>query len=451
MPPLANHQFKTEPRLSTSLQRELAWLGAQMTMAIAAWFGQKGPASLQPPPDLSGHADACATFILDRGLQPADRLLLMLALAPQLSPSFLDDTIGQALGQAGDFPQLGGVKGKAFRGFLPTVETALFLLAGRDVEARLQWLGRLPALPVFRTALRRGEVPTGEPPTAAVLSVLPDCAELLLTGRARHPEPGPDFPAQYISTELEWSDLVIPETTARQIANLKKWLTWHPRLLQKWNMKLRVAPGYRALFHGPPGTGKTLTAKLLGKHTGRQVFRVDLSTVVSKYIGETEKHLASLFDKAEHKGWILFFDEADALFGKRTAVKDAHDRFANQEVSFLLQRTESFDGMVILASNYKQNMDDAFARRFQSHIYFPPPKYAERLLLWQKAIPRQVTLEKAIDLPQLARKYELTGSNIVNVMQFACIEALARDGSALLLADLVEGIENEFYKEGKIA
>ena len=131
-------------------------------------------------------------------------------------------------------------------------------------------------------------------------------------------------------------------------------------------MRKRVKPGYRALFHGPPGTGKTLTATLLGKHTGRPVFRIDLSRVVSKYIGETEKNLSRLFDKAEHKDWILFFDEADALFGKRTEIRDAHDKYANQEVAYLLQRIESYAGLVILATNQRGNIDEAFLRRFQA-------------------------------------------------------------------------------------
>ena len=144
--------------------------------------------------------------------------------------------------------------------------------------------------------------------------------------------------------------------------------------MNDWGMAPKLRPGYRSLFYGPPGTGKTMTACLLGKSTGRDVYKVDLSLVVSKYIGETEKNLARVFDQAQHKGWILFFDEADALFGKRSETRDAHDRYANQEVSFLLQRIETFDGIAILASNQRENLDDAFTRRFESIIYFPMPR-----------------------------------------------------------------------------
>src|SRR6185436_18277436 len=134
-------------------------------------------------------------------------------------------------------------------------------------------------------------------------------------------------------------DLVLHPNTFKHIREIENWLLYNDTLWQ-WGIGKKLKPGYRALFHGPPGTGKTLTATLLGKYTGRPVFRIDLSRVVSKYIGETEKNLASLFDKAEHKDWILFFDEADALFGKRTEIRDAHDKYANQEVSYLLQRIE---------------------------------------------------------------------------------------------------------------
>ena len=211
-----------------------------------------------------------------------------------------------------------------------------------------------------------------------------------------------------------------------------------------------IKPGYRALFHGPPGTGKTLTAALLGKLTGRDVFRVDLSMIVSKFIGETEKNLAHLFDRAENKDWILFFDEADALFGKRTGVRDAHDRYANQEVSYLLQRVETFGGLVILASNFKANIDEAFIRRFQSIIHFPMPRTAERLRLWQQSLPPHIALDTDVNLKMLAERYELSGASIVNIVQYCCLTALSRNDKVLTNQDLRNGIAREFGKEGKI-
>lgn len=190
-----------------------------------------------------------------------------------------------------------------------------------------------------------------------------------------------------------------------------------------------------------------LTAMLLGKSIGREVYRVDLSTVVSKYIGETEKNLAVLFDRAGNRDWILFFDEADALFGKRTGVKDAHDRYANQEVSYLLQRVEDFDGLVILASNFRANMDEAFLRRFNAIIRFPMPTEAEREAIWTRILPDRAGRDR---LAGLLCRFELSGGNIANVVQFAAIEAIAAGRDAVSLADAVKGVEREMEKEGKV-
>ena len=172
--------------------------------------------------------------------------------------------------------------------------------------------------------------------------------------------------------------------------------------------------------------------------------------IISKYIGETEKNLSKLFDKAQDKDWILFFDEADALFGKRTGVRDAHDKYANQEVSYLLQRVEVYPGLVILASNFKTNIDDAFMRRFQAVINFSLPKAPERLVLWQKIIPSAISLAPDIDLSRIAAKYEFSGSNIVNIVQYCCIKILSLHSQVISLAILQEGIDRELLKEGKI-
>jgi SpoVK/Ycf46/Vps4 family AAA+-type ATPase len=215
-------------------------------------------------------------------------------------------------------------------------------------------------------------------------------------------------------------------------------------------MKKRLKPGYRALFHGPPGTGKTLTATLLGKYTHKDVFRIDLSRVVSKYIGETEKNLSRLFDKAENKNWILFFDEADALFGKRTDIRDAHDKYANQEVAYLLQRIESYNGLVILASNQRANIDEAFVRRFQTIIHFPMPRPEERYEIWRKTFPPQIEISEDIDWRQVAARYELTGAGILNVTHFCAVEVLADQSHSLNLKRLESAILREYIKEGKV-
>jgi SpoVK/Ycf46/Vps4 family AAA+-type ATPase len=174
--------------------------------------------------------------------------------------------------------------------------------------------------------------------------------------------------------------------------------------------------------------------------------------VVSKFIGETEKNLSQLFDRAKNKDWILFFDEADALFGKRTNVRDAHDKYANQEVAYLLQRIENHNGLIILASNFKINIDEAFIRRFQSVIYFPLPSAAERLLLWKKTLPSTADQKSPsdADLSAIAKKYEITGAGIVNVVQYCCLESLASNSKEITVEQIKTGIEREYQKEGKV-
>ena len=178
------------------------------------------------------------------------------------------------------------------------------------------------------------------------------------------------------------------------------------------------------------------------------VFRIDLSMVVSKYIGETEKNLSRIFDQAERRSWILFFDEADALFGKRTDTNNAHDRYANQEVSYLLQRIETFDGIAILASNRRHNVDEAFLRRFESVIHFPMPRPEERLRLWQQSMPSRAVLAPDLDLAYFAKTYELSGGAILNAIRFAALRALDTEG-VLLVEDVREGVERELGKEGR--
>ncbi len=252
-----------------------------------------------------------------------------------------------------------------------------------------------------------------------------------------------------LSTAKQWSDLVLSKNTQKRIKDLIKAIEHSDTLQNEWNMAGKVMPGYRALFHGPSGTGKTLSASLLGKITDRPVQRVDLSQLVSKYIGETEKNLAKLFDQADDKNWILFFDEADALFGKRTSVKDSHDRYANQEVSYLLQRVEEFAGITILATNFKGNMDEAFIRRFNTIIPFELPSADLREKIWRANLPAQQCDKTLLaNLNKLA-SYALSGGSIVNAIQHACLQAIAAK-RLVSIDDCSDGIALEMEKQGKV-
>lgn len=391
-------------------------------------------------------------YIYEHKLNQSEIVTLLIALIPHISPEFFNKIIAEYLPNGGDFPEFGGVKGKNHRGILPTGETALYILAGRNLEKRLEVAKLFDEDHLFaqKSILHIEPVPNGEPKMSGRLIMDEEYVDLFTSGKVSKPKMSSDFPAQRISTSLEWTDLVLKDTTLEEIKELETWLNYNEQLLNEWDMREKIKPGYRVLFYGPSGTGKTMTTCLLAKYTGRDVYRVDLSMVISKYIGETEKNLSGLFKKAEHKNWILFFDEADSLFGKRTNVRDAHDKYANQEVSYLLQRIENHSGLVILASNMKGNIDSAFTRRFNAFVEFVPPEFSERLKLWQVYMPKKHKVHKDIHLEELAKNYEITGANIVNIIHYAGLLTIKKGNSMLDKEALIAGIRKEYKKEGKI-
>lgn len=380
-------------------------------------------------------------------------IVLLCALTPHVIPNFYERTLSKHLKSDTDFPEFGGYRGGQTRYLMPTVSTALFILAGDDISRRLELMEIFDSEHFFarEKILSLDEIGYGEPFLSRRILLDEEYAQLFTKGRISMPVLSTAFPAELLQTEMEWEDLVLNEATYSNLKEIEMWLKHNEDIMSNWGLAKKVKPGYRALFHGPPGTGKTLAANLIGKYAERPVFRVDLSKVVSKYIGETEKNLASLFDKAENKDWILFFDEADACFGKRSTTKDSKDRYANQEIAYLLQRIENYNGLVIMATNFKDNIDNAFLRRFNSVIYFPKPKAEERLQLWEKSIPTGIPINVDVDLTILAQEYELTGSNIIGAVHYACLKTRALEGEALTNHFLLQGITRELAKEGKRA
>ncbi len=390
-------------------------------------------------------------FLLQHKPGIEEYTILSLALSPHIQPNFLDAIVQQFITQGIDFPEIGGAKSGNNRNTVPTGETALFILAGNDLQHRLQIQQIFSKEHFFykEKILWLEDVKEGEPKMSGRIILSDEYVQEWLFGASLKQHFGPDFPAKNIETKMEWNDLVLNSFTLSQINDIQTWLNHHPTVMQDEVLGKKIKPGYRSLFYGPPGTGKTLTAALLGKQFDKEVYRIDLSQVVSKYIGETEKNLEKVFAKAESKDWILFFDEADALFGKRTNVQSSHDRYANQEVSYLLQRVEDYPGLLILASNFKSNMDDAFLRRFHTIIQFPQPNAAERLQLWEKSLPALYKPEPKINLKELADKYELTGAAILNVVYYATLKAASRNDEFVCHADLIEAIRREYRKEDR--
>lgn len=390
---------------------------------------------------------------LQHQLTASETVLLLCALAPHFQPNFFDQCIQEFLPKGGDFPEFGGVKGSNTRYTLPTGDTALFLLAGTDVQKRSRCFPLFGPSHLFwkEKLLWLETVKEGEPRWSGKLVASPDLLDLLAEGQLSEPAFGPEFPAKRLDTKQSWDDVVLPHATFQHLGDLKAWLHHNEAALKDPVLSRRIKPGYRVLFFGPSGTGKTLAATLLGQEFGKPVYRIDLSQVVSKYIGETEKNLEKVFAKAEHRDWILFFDEADALFGKRSTVQNAHDRYANQEVSYLLQRIEDFPRLVILASNFKSNIDGAFLRRFNSIVEFPSPGTAERLQLWEKAMPPTFSQPGEVDLEQLAEKYVLTGSAINQIIHQATLQMHHQKKASLCQDLLLQGIQKELKKEDKLS
>ncbi len=437
-----------------ALAGELAWLERVLVARLEQHFKSGiAPPELArlDPPELSGDASPYAGLVRDCGLGLEERLVLLLALAPHLRPALLDLLFVRNPNVERGFSEFGGRKGTTHGGFLPTLETAAFLVAGDDLGARF----RLRRLFEDDHALRaRGVLsidspPAGEPPFSAALGISGETLDLVTVGVRHKPDFSSNFPAKLITTRLSWDDLVLDPEVLDEVRAIEAWIRHGTRILDDWQLGKALKPGYRSLFFGPPGTGKTLTATLIGQAVGADVYRIDLSMVVSKFIGETEKNLASVFDQAQNRRWILFFDEADALFGKRTATSSANDRHANQEVSYLLQRVEDFPGTVILATNLKANIDDAFARRFQSIVHFPIPDPEQRLRLWRGMLGGGGRLSADVDLALLAQEHELAGGAIANVVRFGALGALRAGRDTITANDLRKGVAKELRKEGR--
>ena len=441
--------------IARDLETELAWFASVLDLRFSHYFELNNGKGAAPvpllPPDLSKSDSSYARFVQEFSPTFDERVALLLALVPHVRPRLLDVFHTRNSTFDRRFTEFGGARSGGDGDFHPTPETLAFVLGGDSIEARLKVAALIaPDQPLARrNILHATPAGPGEDPMKAPLAVSPDALSILLLGETRGPTFGVQFPAQLIETGLEWGDLVLHPGTREQVSEIEAWIEHGPTLMGQWGMGRVLRPGYRCLFYGPPGTGKTMTAMLIGKATGRPVYRVDLSLVVSKYIGETEKNLARVFDGAQTRGWILFFDEADALFGKRGESKDAHDRYANQEVSFLLQRVETFDGIAILASNLRDNIDQAFARRFEAVIHFPVPRAEERALLWRRGIPAQAKLADDVDLDEIGRDHVLTGGAIMNAIRFAALAALNEGGRPIGRAHILHAVRREQAKEGR--
>jgi len=257
--------------------------------------------------------------------------------------------------------------------------------------------------------------------------------------------------ATKIVPRYDWNDIVLPPDTIAQLREMVNTVRQRHLVYGEWGFgrKLALGKGLNGLFAGESGTGKTMAADIMAGHLGQDLYKIDLSMMVSKYIGETEKNLNRVFTEAQTSNAILFFDEADAIFGKRSEVKDSHDRYANIEISYLLQRMEAYDGVVILATNLRANLDDAFTRRLHFIVEFPFPEASDRQVIWQVNIPQEMPLESDVDFELLANRYRITGGNIRNIIMAAAFLA-AEKGESVGMSHLLHASRREYQKMGRL-
>jgi len=445
---LQNPQHGSEPPIPQNLA-----LKRERNIVQDRNITKPGAMSLPPLPAFS--EASCSSpyqdFIAEHAPDLLEHCVLILALIPTVKPQLFDAMFNALKHENRPFTELGLVERSGC--LYATGATAAFIIDGGKVNTHVQVLHHLQHSPCLRQVLffppetndaaaNGGSMNSGPEVSqlSMPLSLKAEYQQRFTLGTPFRPEMSAAFPASRIETSLTWNDLVLPATTQSQLNEIEQWVQHGAKLMQ-WRIGKQLRPGYRALFYGPPGTGKTLTASVLGNQIGMDVYRIDVSMVMSKYIGDTEKSLELVFSLAEDRNWILFFDEADALFGKRTITHSSNDQFANQNVAYLLQRIEGFNGLVVLATNYKDNLDSAFFRRFESIVHFPAPGAAQRLSMWRNGFCEQTRLGEGVNLAQLAERYPLSGAEIVNVIRFVSLKLLAEDRTDVQPADIQQGIE----------
>ncbi|GAA0451833.1 hypothetical protein Aca07nite_56500 [Actinoplanes capillaceus] len=377
-------------------------------------------------------AGPLAEIATTAGLTAAETVVLLAAVAP-----YVDERFTALYGALTDRPGVTALTGEVAR-----------TIAARSFRGRLDATVMLSA----HGKLRAAGMLTLDPPDdlSGALRPNPALVTWILGLPPQAPAPSADFPARRLQTVHTLSAVVLPAAARTRIDELASRIRHHGTVVDEWGFGAHHdnAAGLIALLHGPPGTGKTMTAAALAATVGLPAYLIDLSALVSKYIGETEKALAKVFDRAARERCILVFDEADAIFGARTEVGDAHDRYANQEVSYLLSRVEQHTGIVVLTTNLIANIDTAFLRRIHVVVEFPEPGPGERQRLWAAVAPSALPMDSGVELAELARRYPLTGAQIRDATLDAAYLAAA-DGQVVTQEHLLTGIRRQYEKAGR--
>lgn len=440
---------------AATLNKELQWLELVIETRIKLYF--ENPAEYKSisdivPPELILDSSQYAQLIKQHNLDFAERVILITSLVPHIQPQLLDVFFARNSKYDRAFTEFGGIKGQHHSGFLPTGETIAFVLAGDNLEERFSILRYFSNDHLFRKLfiLKLTNTSNDEPFLSGMLVIEKEYRDLFAGAGVSMPDCEIDYCCNKITTELFWNDLLLDEHTLGEVSLLDTWLRHSETILNDQAMKKKIKPGYCCLFYGLPGTGKTLTACLLGKSAGIDVYRIDLSMLVSKYIGETEKNISNIFERSANKRSILFFDEADALFEKHTQTDSSDKSITNPALSYLLQRIEDYPGMIIITSYLKPNTKQNLTGLFQSEIYFPKPGVAESLKLWQNIFSSKIAdVEDTVSFEDISENYQITGGTVINVLRYCCIRALNNTDNKILLRDILEGIRRELIKDEK--
>ncbi|MEO5684383.1 MAG: TIR domain-containing protein [Chitinophagaceae bacterium] len=374
-------------------------------------------------------------------------ILFLTALLPHLDAYTVDRHVERWLhGRSGDCAEIGGIRNARHRGFVPTVQTFVFLVAGNDFAKKLQLRNFFHSTsPILRKKLVLVEKPgEGDPFTSAVISVPDEHVNSFFGTKEPIPDYSSSFPAKMLHTRLDWESLVLNDTTRNGIADLKDWFMNNYALLHTTGAAADEQHGYKILFYGPPGTGKTLAAALIGRQFNTPVFRIDISLLVANDYAAAIGIIDNIFRLAEQNSWILLIDQIMHVKDKYTAGIYGSAKLFNDPVTYLLQRTEDYPGIVIFETTSIQRMDDNFLRKLQSTVEFLFPNGVERKRLWMQGIPTDFSLDKEVDLSETGENYHLSGADITKIIKRISLKVHSRNDRCIKQADIMDAISAQF-------